>query len=80
MDITLLLQWKTNLPLETDGKMWLPFKLSKQKRKEKRKCTGKKRKEKILGLFYIRKGPVSCLTIPCYMLRLETYAHSSPRS
>jgi len=37
-----------------------PFKLSKQKRKEKRK--------KSLAFFYIRKVLVSCLTIPCYVV------------
>jgi hypothetical protein len=34
--VTLLLQWKTNLPLETDGKMWLPSNCQ-NKKKEKKK-------------------------------------------
>ncbi len=54
MDITLLLQWKTNLPLETDGKLWLPFKLSKTKKKREKKMH-RKEKKKILGLFLYKK-------------------------
>jgi hypothetical protein len=70
--ITLLLQWKTNLSIGDGRKNVAPFKLSKPKKKEKRKCIEKKRKNP-WAFFYIREGPVSCLTnsMVC-MLCLET--------
>jgi hypothetical protein len=69
--ITSLLHWKTNIFPRRPREKCNSLQIVKTKKKREKKMH-RKEKKKILGLFYIREGPLSCLTQCHVMLRLET--------